>query len=178
VHPLGTVEVTEPTHPLYGLTLPLLEVGPKPRLGRACVVWLEPGVERLLPVAATNLGGGVAPPGRCRLSVAAARALVAAVASLRDGPVGHPEDADGPAPPAQPPGDTIPATADGAPAAARQPAAPAAAGAVRPAGARAAVAAARHPAGAPAGRLGPLARGDAGADPADRAPGSRGGRPR
>jgi hypothetical protein len=32
------VQITEPSHPLYGLRLPLLEVANKPRVGRACVV--------------------------------------------------------------------------------------------------------------------------------------------
>src|SRR5215510_7337841 len=53
--PTDTVEVTDPTHPLYGLTFPLIGVTTKPRLGRVCVVWLYPGVERVIPVAATSL---------------------------------------------------------------------------------------------------------------------------
>lgn len=74
-----TVEVTDPAHPLYGLTLPLLGIAKKQYLGRVCVVWLHPGVERLVPVAATNLAGIVTSPSPCRLSVAAIQALVAAV---------------------------------------------------------------------------------------------------
>src|SRR5262249_34361764 len=54
----------------------------KPRLGRVCVVWLYPGVERVLPVAATSLAGSAPlPPAPCRLSVAGLQALLAVVAS-------------------------------------------------------------------------------------------------
>src|SRR5690242_3497529 len=49
------IEVTDPTHPLYGLTLPCLSVTVKQRLGRVCVVWLAPGIERLIPLASTSL---------------------------------------------------------------------------------------------------------------------------
>src|SRR5262245_29879570 len=45
--PTDTVKVTYPTHPLYGLTLPLMRITTKPRLGRVCVVWLYPGIERI-----------------------------------------------------------------------------------------------------------------------------------
>ena len=72
--PSETIEVTDPAHPLYGLTLPLIEVATKPQLGRACVVRLNPGVVRLVPLAATDLGGGVPPHPACRLSVPALRA--------------------------------------------------------------------------------------------------------
>jgi hypothetical protein len=50
-----TVRVTDPTHPFYGLELPLLGVSRKTRLGVVCVVWIRRGVERLVPVGATNL---------------------------------------------------------------------------------------------------------------------------
>src|SRR5215471_7395824 len=80
--PTDTVEVTDPTHPLYGLTFPLIGVTTKQRLGRVCVVWLYPGVERVLPVAATSLAGSAPlPPSPCRLSVAGLEALLAVVAS-------------------------------------------------------------------------------------------------
>jgi hypothetical protein len=92
------VEVTDPAHPLYGLTFPLIEVANKPQLGRACAVRLTPGVVRLIPLAATDRGG--VPPVRtaCRLSVPALRALVALAAALGgdrqeerdDGPAGAP----------------------------------------------------------------------------------------
>src|SRR5215471_15511724 len=80
--PTDTVEVTDPTHPLYGLTFPLIGVTTKQRLGRVCVVWLYPGVERVIPLAATSLAGSaLLPPSPCRLSVAGLEALLAVVAS-------------------------------------------------------------------------------------------------
>ena len=79
--PTDTVEVTDPAHPLYGLTFPLIGVTTKPRLGRVCVVWLYPGVERVIPVAATSLVEPLpGPPASCRLSVAGLEALLAVVA--------------------------------------------------------------------------------------------------
>jgi hypothetical protein len=71
------IEVTDPTHPLYGLTLPCLGVTTKQRLGRVCVVWLAPGVERLIPLTATNLALVVPSPPSCRLSVSAVQNLLA-----------------------------------------------------------------------------------------------------
>ncbi len=50
-----TVDVIDPTHALYGLTLPLRDITTHPRLGRACVVELYPGVARIIPLAVTNL---------------------------------------------------------------------------------------------------------------------------
>ncbi|HZO32293.1 MAG TPA: hypothetical protein VFH48_40580, partial [Chloroflexota bacterium] len=44
--PTETVEVIDPTHPLYGLKLPLLGITVQQRLGRVCRVWLHPGIER------------------------------------------------------------------------------------------------------------------------------------
>ena len=49
-----TVEVTDPTHALYGLELPLLGITTQQRLGRVCRVWLQPGIERAIPIAATT----------------------------------------------------------------------------------------------------------------------------
>jgi len=51
VFPGATVTVTDPAHPLYGLTFALAEVANKPQIGRACVVWLQPGVARLITVS-------------------------------------------------------------------------------------------------------------------------------
>src|SRR5262245_33468254 len=79
---LDTVGVTDPTHPLYGLTFPLIGVTIKQRLGRVCRVWLSPGIERDIPVAATSLAGIAAVPPAGRLCVAGVQALVAVVASV------------------------------------------------------------------------------------------------
>jgi hypothetical protein len=50
-----TITVLDPRHPLYGRTLPLVALTHHAQLGRCCVVWLRPHVERLIPVHATNL---------------------------------------------------------------------------------------------------------------------------
>ena len=79
--PTDTVEVTDPTHPLYGLTFPLIGVTTKQRLGRVCVVWLYPGVERVILLTATSLADPLqGPPTSCRLSVAGLEAFLAVVA--------------------------------------------------------------------------------------------------
>jgi len=79
--PTDTVEVTDPTHPLYGLTFPLIGVTTKQRLGRVCVVWLYPGVERIIPLTATSLADPLpGPAASCRLSVAGLEAFLAVVA--------------------------------------------------------------------------------------------------
>ena len=79
--PTDTVEVTDPTHPLYGLIFPLIGITTKPRLGRVCVVWLYPGVERIIPVAATSLGESPATPSPCRLCIEGLQVLLAVVAA-------------------------------------------------------------------------------------------------
>src|SRR5262249_10632721 len=50
-----TITVLDPRHPLCGQTLPLVAITYHTQLGRCCVVWLRPHVERLVPVQATNL---------------------------------------------------------------------------------------------------------------------------
>jgi hypothetical protein len=76
------VEVVDPTHPLYGLTLPLIGITQKRASVVLCAVWLQPGVERLIPIAATDRGAAQAGRTRCRLSIASSGALLAVVASL------------------------------------------------------------------------------------------------
>ena len=53
--PEQTVTVVDPRHPLCGRTLPLVGITQKPYLGRCCVVWIHPHVERHVPVSATDL---------------------------------------------------------------------------------------------------------------------------
>ena len=53
--PEQTDTVTDPCHPLYGRTLPLVGVTNKANQGRCCVVWIRPDVERIIPVQATDL---------------------------------------------------------------------------------------------------------------------------
>ncbi len=80
--PTDTVEVTDPTHPLYGLSFPLIGITVKQRLGRVCVVWLHPGIERVIPVGATNLAGEDRVLSACRLSIAGLQRLLHVLSSL------------------------------------------------------------------------------------------------
>jgi hypothetical protein len=106
-----TVRVTDPTHPFYGLELPLVGVTRKARLGAVCVVWIRRGVERLVPVGATDLADELLePPSPCRLSVGSMKELLAVVASLSEPP---PEEAHA--------AETSPATARATRPAARDP---------------------------------------------------------
>jgi hypothetical protein len=82
---IGTVEVIDPAHPLYAKTFPLFAVTRKQRVGKACIVWVRPGVESIVPLAATDLvEEPPRPPSPCRLSVDSARRLLAVVASITD----------------------------------------------------------------------------------------------
>jgi len=76
------VEVVDPTHPLYGLTLPLIGITQKRASVVMCAVWLQPGIERLIPIAATDRGAAQVGRTRCRVSIASSGALLAVVASL------------------------------------------------------------------------------------------------
>jgi hypothetical protein len=87
--PPDSVEVIDPAHPFYGLTLPLIGMTTNPHLGRVCVVELQPGVERLVPVAATDRGGVLPAPSPCRLSPGSIVALLAVVAFLPDPTLEH-----------------------------------------------------------------------------------------
>src|SRR5262249_45102528 len=80
------IEVPDPTHPLHGLRLPCPGVTNKARLGWACIVWLAPGIERVIPTGATSRGGPRPPPSPCRLSAPAIRALLAVLASADTAP--------------------------------------------------------------------------------------------
>ena len=46
--------ITDPRHPLYGRTFPLVYITNKPYSGRCCVLWLQEGMERNVPVEATD----------------------------------------------------------------------------------------------------------------------------
>ena len=74
--------MTDPAHPLYGLTLPLLRVGVQERVGRICVVRLRPDAERRVPLVATSLNGIITPVSPARLSIAAVAALLATAATI------------------------------------------------------------------------------------------------
>ena len=46
--------VTDPRHPLYGQTFHLSHIANKQYLGRCCVVWPQEGIERNIPLEATD----------------------------------------------------------------------------------------------------------------------------
>jgi hypothetical protein len=54
VAPEEAVTITDPRHPLFGQTLPLMEIANKQYLGRCCVVLLREGVDLFVPLAATD----------------------------------------------------------------------------------------------------------------------------
>ena len=97
VSPLEHITVTDPTHPLYALTLPCVGITTNPQLGPSCIVSLAPGVERLIPLRATSLAPTSQPPSPCRLSVAALHAVLAVLGSLltTDSPASGQEDTYG-----------------------------------------------------------------------------------
>ncbi|MDP9457176.1 MAG: hypothetical protein M3Q60_15675 [Actinomycetota bacterium] len=82
----------------------------KARLGVVCVVWIRRGVERLIPVGATNLADELLePPSPCRLSVGSVEKLLAVVASFSQAP---PEEAHAAETPPAIAGPTRPAARD------------------------------------------------------------------
>ena len=89
---MDEVEIVDPTHPLHGKTLPLVSITTRQRLGRVAVVWISPGVERCVPLSATDLAETPpATPSPSRLSVVSLKRLLAVVASL---PLADVEGAD------------------------------------------------------------------------------------
>jgi len=54
------VTIIDPRHPLYAQTFPLLHIKHKQKLIPACLIRLKAGVERLVPIAVTNLA--ISPP--------------------------------------------------------------------------------------------------------------------
>jgi hypothetical protein len=89
---VDTVEIVDPAHPLYGKTLSVVGFSTKQHLGRVAVVWLHPGVERCVPLSATDLAEiPPAAPSPSRLSVESLKRLLSVVASL---PRTDVEDAD------------------------------------------------------------------------------------
>jgi len=82
--PTDVVTVRDPAHPLYGQTLPLIGVTNKQYIGRACVVWIQPGIERLVPLWATSLADMTPPAFPWRVSVAAVRVLLTVGAAIAE----------------------------------------------------------------------------------------------
>lgn len=91
--PTQTVTILDPRHPLYGYTLPLIGIANRPYLGRCCVVWLQPDVERLIPVSATDLAFDPTDLSPSPLSVAAVEQLLRVVADLQNARTGDHRDA-------------------------------------------------------------------------------------
>jgi hypothetical protein len=86
-------------------------VSRKARLGVVCVVWIRRGVERLVPVGATNLADEpLELPSPCRLSVGSVKELLAVVASFSQAP---PEEAHTAETPPATAGPTRPAVTEG-----------------------------------------------------------------
>jgi len=48
------VTIIDPRHPLFGRTLPLFHITNKQHQGRCCVVLLQEGIERIVPLKATD----------------------------------------------------------------------------------------------------------------------------
>jgi hypothetical protein len=74
---LETIKVVDPTHPLFGRRLPLVSVTTIQGLRHACLVRLEGGVERTIPIEATDLGASPLPVWPSPLSLKALCALLA-----------------------------------------------------------------------------------------------------
>jgi hypothetical protein len=91
--PTETVTVIDPRHPLYGRTLPLLGITNKQYLGRCCVVWLLPGVERLVPLAATDLAADPICLYPLPLNLSAVEQLLATFMRIKIQPAEETEDA-------------------------------------------------------------------------------------
>ena len=49
-----TVTIIDPRHPLYDRTFPLLDIANRAHIGRACVIQLRDGLERIVPLAVTD----------------------------------------------------------------------------------------------------------------------------
>jgi hypothetical protein len=49
------VTIVDPCHPLFGRTLPCVGIANVSYLGRCCIVWIRPTIERHVPITATDL---------------------------------------------------------------------------------------------------------------------------
>ena len=81
--PEETITVVDPRHPLYGQTLRLIQFTKNAHHGPSCVVWLENGTERLIPIAATDRSPQPPTIYPQPLNLAAAESLVRAYARIR-----------------------------------------------------------------------------------------------
>src|ERR1700741_5024184 len=81
--PEETITVIDPRHPLYGQTLRLIQFTKNAHHGPSCVVWLENGAERLIPIAATDRSPQPPTLYPQPLNLAASESLVRAYARIR-----------------------------------------------------------------------------------------------
>src|SRR5215813_3167699 len=88
-----TITVLDPRHPLCGQTLPLVAITYHTQLGRCCVVWLRPHVERLVPVQATNLAFDPTDMSPSPLSLAAVEQLLRVFQDIQHAQQGVSRDA-------------------------------------------------------------------------------------
>ena len=93
-----TITVIDPRHPLCGRTLTLVAMTHHSELGRCCVVWLRPQVERLIPVPATNLEFDPNDISPAPLSLTAVEQLLRVVHDIQHASKGVSRDASPPRP--------------------------------------------------------------------------------
>jgi hypothetical protein len=98
VAPEQTITVVDPRHPLCGRTLTLVALTHHATLGRCCVVWLRPQIERLVPARATNLEFDPNDISPSPLSLAAVEQLLRVVHDIEHASKGVHSDASPPHP--------------------------------------------------------------------------------
>jgi hypothetical protein len=91
--PEPTITVIDPRHPLCGRTLTLIGMTHHAQLGRCCIVWLQPQVERLVPVQVTNLAFDPHDMSPSPLSLAAVEQLLRVVHDIQHASQGASRDA-------------------------------------------------------------------------------------
>src|SRR5262249_34052756 len=93
-----TITVLDPRHPLCGRTLPLVALTHHSQLGRCCVVWLRPHVERFIRVKATTLEFDPRAISLSPLSLAAVEQLLGVFQDIQHANQGVSRDASPPRP--------------------------------------------------------------------------------
>jgi hypothetical protein len=88
-----TITVLDPRHPMYERTFPLVAITHHSQLGQCCVVWLQPHVERFIPVQATNLAFDPNAISPSPLSIAAVEHLLRVFQDIQDAHQGVSRDA-------------------------------------------------------------------------------------
>src|SRR5215831_10111405 len=78
---------------MYGQTFPLVAITHHSQLGRCCVVWLQPHVERFMPMQATNLAFDPNEMSLSPLSLAAVEPLLRVLQDIQHAQQGVSRDA-------------------------------------------------------------------------------------